>query len=477
MPDKWAQYAEKADSGGDKWAKYAADAPDTRGLDKLPGGVAPGVEKPSALPDGSVASEDRQSKPFNLEKSINEGAFPGPGMVSNGIRDLFTRALPAAANGNGIRAAHETISGIGRAALPLAAPALIQAPIATAIGMGGSYLGSQVGRQGAKALGLNPDQSNLMEDVGGIAGGGIASPKVRAFAGGAAKAAPEAIKSAALPELASLALHGTPRKIAAGLAVAQAAPGIIRGGVKAAASEPWLPRGLFSKEPIAVPQRKLLNSGPIIGDPPPDASFVRGASAMAHPPNPARALPAAPRVLATEPPPDASFVRGVPAELPRREPVSQVRGLLGAGSEKAPLITPQPADTSFVRGVPAEYPVKELGFEPIRGAQVTPVQADPALLDGIARGQSGRKFTALSPEEQTTVRRIAGAVVSPAERPQPISRPAVTASAPEPPGDMIGAPDLSDVLQQSIDRVRASGSGNTPISVPPSGMPLRVRRR
>lgn len=409
MPSKFGGVeVEEKPSGGSKFGGIAVDgAPDTRGLDKLPGGTAPGVEKPNSLPNGAVAKEDSTSKPFDLEHSIGEGSFPGPVMAANGIRDLFTRALPAAANGNGTRAAHEVISGVGRAAIPLAAPALIQAPIATAIGMGGSYLGSQVGRQGAKALGLNPDQSNLMEDVGGIAGGGIASPKVRAFAGGAARATPGAIKSAALPELASLALHGTPRRIAAGLAVMQAAPSIIRGGMEAASREPWIPRGMFSKDQATPPQRAMLNSGPIITEPPVDASFVRGASAMAHPPNPARALPAAPRVIVTEAPPDASFVRGVPADV--AHPVPRIRGLLGPASKPA-LITPPPADTSFVRGIPAEYPTKE--FTP---ASARPVVAEPA--------------------------------------------------------------DMTDILQRSIDRVRASGNGKASIVQPPSGMPLKVRRR
>jgi hypothetical protein len=200
--------------------------------------------------------------------------------------------------------------------------------------------------------------------MGGIVGGGIgASPKSIGFAKGAAKGAieltPHTKYGVRLPE--SVVGAGVGGYIGSkvglpkvGTAIGAAVP-MVRGGIQGAASEPWLPRGLFDPKP--APPQNLLGAGPILTDPPVDGSFVRGVPAMAHPPNPARALPAAPRVLVTPSPeavPDGSYVRGVNATPFQPRP----RALLGP-APSAPIITEPPADTSFVRGVPAQYPVKE----------------------------------------------------------------------------------------------------------------------
>lgn len=111
-----------------------------------PDAPLPGVSEGRGLREG-LAEYDRQSF----------------GSVGKGAADI--------ARGKFARGGHEIISGGMNATtplLPLVAPA---APLATVRGLAGGAAGTYLGREGAKALGADEDQADLVGDVTGIAGG------------------------------------------------------------------------------------------------------------------------------------------------------------------------------------------------------------------------------------------------------------------------------------------------------------------
>lgn len=149
-----------------------------------------------------------------------------------------------------------------------------------------------------------------------------------------------------------------------GASIGAAVPAI-RGGMRAASEAPWMPEveGPVPSPFVPSPQR-LLNRGGIVMPPPetPDASFVRGVPAMAHPPNPARALPPASQAIPMggDIAGDSSFVRGVPA-VPHPPNVMRVLPPGGRAFEM-----PTAADSSFVRGIQAQY------AEPVTPTPIAP---------------------------------------------------------------------------------------------------------
>lgn len=236
------------------------------------------------------------------------------------------------------------------------------------------------------------DTSGGVGDMLGTVGPALAlrganlSPKVRAFTRGAFDAAKEPTSAhfgpfrVSVPVPAPLAGGVTGSMIGGhfgmpgvGAAIGTVAP-LVRGGMRAAADEPWLPQAPESiSNPFTVPGPRLLNSGGIVMPPPetPDASYVRGTPAMAYPPNPARALSAAPSVrqMPGDTGTDASYVRGVPAMT---QPPNPARALPAAPRV---IRMPPAEDPSYVRGVPAQY--SEVASEPLSPAEANAVPVAP----------------------------------------------------------------------------------------------------
>ncbi len=111
-----------------------------------------------------------------------------------GVQDIGAGVKHIMTPGKRMQGAHEVISGAGRAALPLVAPAIAAygAP-AVATGMVGGAIGSGLASTGAQILGANEDVSNLAGDVGGIVGGGVGGsrPGQAAIRGAGARVIPE----------------------------------------------------------------------------------------------------------------------------------------------------------------------------------------------------------------------------------------------------------------------------------------------
>lgn len=243
--------------------------------------------------------------------------------------------------------------------------------------------------------GLSTDYSPTMKELAGreignlvpavalsALGEGIDSPKVRGFVGGAARAGVNRILPASV---AGFAMNRFLPPWATTLGeAAMTIPPMVKGGMEGAAGKPWA-GPVATKIADAVmpgprPMRGFLNAPgdtsfvrgvnaqygeqPVLtagsirmpGVETPDASYVRGVPAYAHPPDPRRALTAGKPPIVTPAPPataDTSYVRGVPAMA---HPPNPARALLMAGPRVFEM--PAAADTSFVRSVPAEYGAK-----------------------------------------------------------------------------------------------------------------------
>jgi hypothetical protein len=85
------------------------------------------------------------------------------GEMAGGVADI--------ARGKVAKGAHRIISGGTNALLPVAPFAVAAAPGAAVIGAGGGLVGGKLFKTGAEAVGANPDQAQLAEDVGSFAGG------------------------------------------------------------------------------------------------------------------------------------------------------------------------------------------------------------------------------------------------------------------------------------------------------------------
>ena len=244
------------------------------------------------------------------------------------------------------------------------------------------------------------DTSGGVGDMIGTVGPALAlrgaamSPKIQAFTRGAFEAAKEPTSAhfgpfrVSLPVPAPIAGGVTGSVIGGhfgvpglGATIGTVAP-LIRGGMRAAEGEDWLPSAPeTTPNPFTAPGPRLLNRGGIAMPPPntPDASYVRGTPAMAYPPNPARAIAPPPAVTAMpgEVSGDTSYVRGVPAMT---QPPNPGRALPAAPRS---LITEPPPDPSYVRGIDAQYP------EVIQGP-LTPPEQDlaPLLQQSIDQAKS-----------------------------------------------------------------------------------------
>ncbi len=164
MADKWDQFAAPA-ATADKWDQYAQPA-------------EPQQEKPWI---GTAPPKDE-----GILSSIFHAPAYGVQDIGAGVKHLMTP-------GKRMQGAHEVISGTGRAAIPFIAPAVAAygaGPVA--LGLGGSVIGSTIGKTGASMLGANEDVANLAGDAGAIAGG-MGAPRMpfKSMAGKALDFVPE----------------------------------------------------------------------------------------------------------------------------------------------------------------------------------------------------------------------------------------------------------------------------------------------
>ena len=154
--DKWAQYVEK--SSADKWEQYAQPA---EAASSTPSLFEQG-QKSFTAKGGNVGMPGSfEGKPENVGEYVPQTA----GNIVSGVGNL--------AEGNVARGAHEILSGGMNALLPAAPFVAAAAPGSFALGTAGSYLGGKVGRGAATIFGRPPDQQDLAEDIGSIAGGAL----------------------------------------------------------------------------------------------------------------------------------------------------------------------------------------------------------------------------------------------------------------------------------------------------------------
>lgn len=120
------------------------------------------------IPSSTEALAQSTQDEANANEQIGRTYFnKGPAEIGGGVKDI--------AQGNVGHGIHRIISGAGVSTLPVTAPALpflaMSAPVAMAVGAGGSYAGGKAFRYGAQQAGLSDDWQNVAGDVGNIAGG------------------------------------------------------------------------------------------------------------------------------------------------------------------------------------------------------------------------------------------------------------------------------------------------------------------
>lgn len=118
---------------------------------------------------GNVGMPGSSEGPGLLE-ALGAYVEGGPGEVGGGIADIF--------RGKIARGAHRTISGAGTTMLPALPFVAAAAPVMALRGAAGGLAGSKLAQSGAEAVGATPDQADLAGDIGGLAGGGLATSKV-----------------------------------------------------------------------------------------------------------------------------------------------------------------------------------------------------------------------------------------------------------------------------------------------------------
>lgn len=329
MADTWEDLAKER--GGAQSAQSAASPQHTSESDpwqsianERDGGKPPAKAGPVHGP--GVGGKMTAGEPSF--QAPDPSTLPAMGKVAGGVAQLT--GMGDIFRGQRLRGLHNIIEGTGETLAPMAIPAAVAAPVPMLAATGGSLAGRWLARKGAELFDASPEVEDLAGDAGGIIGGATGySPKGRAFFRGAYEGAkaPTSINlghgpiriSVPVPASVSGAatgaggarLVGAPP--AAGAAVGAVIP-MIRGGMRAASAEPWLPADV--QNPMIPNGQRLLNRGGFVmpGVQAEDTSFVRGVPAMTQPPNPSRALPPSGRVLVTPPPEDASFVRAVPGE-------------------------------------------------------------------------------------------------------------------------------------------------------------------
>jgi len=133
----------------------------------------PGVPAPKQEVKGTVIHEFGE----RLRNAPNPGSFEGhpenigewvpasAGEMAGGVSDI--------SEGNVAKGAHRIIGGTGNLLLPITPFVAAAAPIPTARAIAGGYLGGKMARGISTAVGATPDQSDLAEDVGNLAGGGV----------------------------------------------------------------------------------------------------------------------------------------------------------------------------------------------------------------------------------------------------------------------------------------------------------------
>ena len=134
--------------------------------------------------EAEYAASDRNAP---LPMQAVSGVVKGIGTLGKPVMDVVGRigGVPQSAISSSLQAQTpmEMLAKVGTMGA-LAAPAAMTAPAATVGGLVGGGLGAGAGRMAANAFGMSPENTALMEDIGGI-GGGIGGAKLGSIAGGA----------------------------------------------------------------------------------------------------------------------------------------------------------------------------------------------------------------------------------------------------------------------------------------------------
>lgn len=420
MPDKWDQYAEQS-GDGDKWAKYASDA----AAESAPVDMSEknyGTSKPEG--EGFVAHASKTLR--DLPDAFTSGRLVSGPLKS--LSDSMGEFIASPTLHNSIRA----IPGAGMLEDTISAPYRTGASGDTA----GAW-GDALDLAGQAALGLHGRVAEPLREVGAMPSAETSAPLI-----------PQSMIDATH----LLPIKGAPVRMGMRL---------INGGAKMLGKSeapgrvydtsvmPGFGNGV---EVDRTPQWDGIRNAnaPIIAEP---GSKI-GQNPFANPLDPAGSLPS------------GKIPGGIhnvlePVQRPERPPALWQQYGAGPVASESADFTPIQSDLPSGR-----YPVSSRFPEPAvpprparipgwmeRGISVTPDQS-PDFTPIRGTHPSGRAPGAFDVPHQSQI-------LPQSIRPVPLSE----------------SPDMSDILQQSIDRIKARKNDSAALSDIPLGSPLKVRRR
>ncbi len=308
-----------------------------------------------------------------LREGLAEYDRAGFGTVGKGAVDL--------AHGKIARGGHEVISGTMNALTPAAPLVIPGAPLAAARGIIGGAAGGYIAREGAEALGANPDQADLAGDIGGV-GGGIAGAELPTLARGPARVAGRVlgrIGSAADPDLVGIASPRTANALRFSQKLGRVANKIA--GAEAPAAE--APELLQSRS-LATGPRVVTDPAAPLGRIPVRTEAIAAPAAAAEP---------APSALTT---PSGRIKPAVSAELDRA--LDQATG--GKGLIPGTPLKSQPGALGVFKSAMAARELPE-GFTPVESSALKGYKYDPDAQELTTITKNGTSYThgEVTPEE------------------------------------------------------------------------------
>jgi hypothetical protein len=176
MPQEEYQYIKLPDGSHGKFRSDATDADIRTSISKDFPDAFKG--KPSLYEQGRQSYEAKKGKVDT--PGVSEGAGLREGL-GDWVEESFGnmgRSVSDFWGGKMARGGHELLTGLENLMAPAAVMVAPTAPLSTARALAGGTAGGYMGKIGGKMVGLSPDQADLAGDIGGIAGGTLATMKL-----------------------------------------------------------------------------------------------------------------------------------------------------------------------------------------------------------------------------------------------------------------------------------------------------------
>jgi hypothetical protein len=258
------------------------------GYAKSPAVMRPGKAIPDQ-PEDIPASATRLSKPDMGQASMFRGVSQDDRSTIGNPHATLMRGLEAIANSDEgpkhplERGLTDVSRAVGSSMLPMAAPALVGAPVATAIGGAAGYGTGKLARLGGYMVNADPETKDVLEEAGNWAGGFAGqSPKILGGVAGAFEGAGSQVSRNIVNPIKTMLgklIGGTG---ASAVEAATSAPNVYRGMKAGAEGKPWIDPSLME----LFTGRRPPDTRPTYGPPMPTAADLAAAAPRPMPGQP-----------------------------------------------------------------------------------------------------------------------------------------------------------------------------------------------